>query len=81
MTALFTLDAVAGIVGARNNPDAKPVLMTEKDAVKCRHAADDRHWYVPVSAGFDAPDAQALLDVVVGRIDNRGGLSRGSTYE
>jgi len=61
--------------------DDRPVLMTKKDAVKCRAFAGERHWYVPVSAGFDAPDAQALLDVVVGRIDNRGGLSRGSTYE
>ena len=31
-------------------PDAAPVLMTEKDAVKCERFADARHWYVPVEA-------------------------------
>jgi len=60
--------------------DDRPVLMTEKDAVKCREFAGERHWYVPVSAGFDAPDAQALLDVVTAKIDNRG-ISLGSTNE
>jgi tetraacyldisaccharide 4'-kinase len=49
-------------------PDAKPVLMTEKDAVKCRHAADDRHWYVPVSACFEGGESTTLLDIVIGRI-------------
>jgi tetraacyldisaccharide 4'-kinase len=29
--------------------DEKPVLMTGKDAVKCRHLAGSNHWYVPVS--------------------------------
>lgn len=27
-----------------------PILMTEKDAVKCRAFADSAHWYVPVTA-------------------------------
>lgn len=30
--------------------DDLPVLMTEKDAVKCRRFADPRHWYVPIRA-------------------------------
>ncbi len=30
--------------------DSLPVLMTEKDAVKCQGFADERHWYVPVKA-------------------------------
>jgi len=30
--------------------DDKPVLMTEKDAVKCLGFAIDKHWYVPVKA-------------------------------
>ena len=34
--------------------DDLPVLMTEKDAVKCKDMADPRHWYVPVSAYFAA---------------------------
>lgn len=30
--------------------DGLPVLMTHKDAVKCRHLADERHWYLPLEA-------------------------------
>jgi tetraacyldisaccharide 4'-kinase len=30
--------------------DRYPVIMTEKDAVKCRSFADSRHWFVPVEA-------------------------------
>lgn len=29
--------------------DALPVIMTEKDAVKCRTIADQRHWYVAIT--------------------------------
>jgi tetraacyldisaccharide 4'-kinase len=53
-------------------PDSKPVLMTEKDAVKCRHAADERHWYVPVSAVFEGGESTTLLDIVTDRIAERG---------
>ena len=45
--------------------DRNPVLMTEKDAVKCAEVADDRHWYVPVDAQFGAADAAALVEVVL----------------
>jgi tetraacyldisaccharide 4'-kinase len=45
--------------------DDKPVLMTEKDAVKCADLADERHWYVPVDARFDAADEATLLGVVM----------------
>jgi tetraacyldisaccharide 4'-kinase len=41
--------------------DTLPVLMTEKDAVKCRSFAADRHWFLPVSAQFAAVDRQQLL--------------------
>ena len=34
-------------------PDEQPVVMTEKDAVKCRAFADGRHWYLPVDAEVD----------------------------
>ena len=41
--------------------DGLPVLMTEKDAVKCGRFAAETHWYVPVEAGFgDAARAQLL---------------------
>jgi tetraacyldisaccharide 4'-kinase len=52
-------------------PDEKPVLMTEKDAVKCRAAADARHWYVPVSAAFEAGEENALLGIVTDKIAAR----------
>ena len=40
--------------------DSLPVLMTEKDAVKCRRIAGDRHWYVPVRAELDESFALRL---------------------
>ena len=42
-------------------PDAV-VLMTEKDAVKCEKIADQRHWYVPVSAQLSPGFDNALMD-------------------
>ena len=33
--------------------DDLPVLMTEKDAVKCTQLATDRHWFVPIQAKLD----------------------------
>lgn len=41
--------------------DELPVLMTEKDAVKCRAIAGASHWYVPVEASLDEPGAAELL--------------------
>jgi tetraacyldisaccharide 4'-kinase len=41
--------------------DSRSVLMTEKDAVKCRPFARPGLWYVPVSAQFSGADAQDLL--------------------
>jgi tetraacyldisaccharide 4'-kinase len=48
--------------------DDLPVLMTEKDAVKCREFADRRLWYVPVEAGFAEADARALLGCVCDKL-------------
>jgi tetraacyldisaccharide 4'-kinase len=42
--------------------DGLPVLMTEKDAVKCRAFANPRLWYVPVTAHFAESDARELLE-------------------
>jgi tetraacyldisaccharide 4'-kinase len=41
--------------------DGLPLLMTEKDAVKCRAFAAANRWYLPVAASFTAADASALL--------------------
>lgn len=52
--------------------DGKPVLMTEKDAVKCANLADERHWYVPVDASFGGDDAAALWNIVMRSLGRRG---------
>jgi tetraacyldisaccharide 4'-kinase len=52
--------------------DALPVLMTEKDAVKCRAFADPRFWYVPVSVRFGERDEQALLEKVLRKLGVTG---------
>jgi len=54
--------------GDLNFGDTLPVLMTEKDAVKCAAFADDRHWYVPVTADFSENDARELIDLVLARV-------------
>ncbi|WP_394754168.1 tetraacyldisaccharide 4'-kinase [Crenothrix sp.] len=44
--------------------DDKPVLMTEKDAVKCTLFATHQHWYVPVNAVLTAEFAEQLLHLL-----------------
>jgi tetraacyldisaccharide 4'-kinase len=51
--------------------DARPVLMTEKDAVKCESLAGPQHWYVPVTASFAVPESDALLGIVTQAIRTR----------
>jgi tetraacyldisaccharide 4'-kinase len=52
-------------------PDERPVLMTEKDAVKCRRIAGPGHWYVPVAASFDGVESKVLLGIVTEAIQKR----------
>jgi tetraacyldisaccharide 4'-kinase len=47
---------------------AEAVLMTEKDAVKCRRFAGELHWELPVDAATDS----ALADLVLRRLRPRG---------
>ena len=51
--------------------DALPVLMTEKDAVKCARFAKRQHWYVPVDAAFSQEDAGQLLRLVMQAVETR----------
>lgn len=51
--------------------DAQPVLMTEKDAVKCRAFADARAWYVPVTARFSDAHSAELLEKIAGKLGRR----------
>lgn len=45
--------------------DAYPVLMTQKDAVKCTRFADARMWEVPVEPGFAPQVASRILAIVM----------------
>jgi tetraacyldisaccharide 4'-kinase len=47
------------------------VLMTEKDAVKCRDIAGPHHWYVPVNVAFAPGDAEKLRSIVAGAVERR----------
>ena len=58
--------------------DEKPVLMTEKDAVKCTAFAGEQHWYVPVTACFDGGESSVLLELILKRIVNRDQQSQGT---
>jgi tetraacyldisaccharide 4'-kinase len=51
--------------------DDLPVLMTEKDAVKCGEIAGPHHWYVPVGVVFDDGDCEALQSVVAQCMEKR----------
>ena len=44
--------------------DNKPVLMTEKDAVKCKAFAGKQHWYLPVKAVPEAAFSEQLLNLL-----------------
>jgi tetraacyldisaccharide 4'-kinase len=52
-------------------PDDLAVLMTEKDAVKCREITGPHHWYVPVSVAFAAGDGDKLRDIVLRSVASR----------
>lgn len=51
--------------------DDRLVLMTEKDAVRCRSVAPDNCWYVPVDIAFDEPGAAGWVDRMARDIDHR----------
>ena len=54
--------------GDLNFGDALPILMTEKDAVKCAAFADERCWFVPVTAEFAEHETRGLIDLVLARV-------------
>jgi tetraacyldisaccharide 4'-kinase len=48
--------------------DALPLLMTEKDAVKCRRFEAANRWFLPVEASFAEAEAAALMALIEARI-------------
>ncbi|NOR68707.1 MAG: tetraacyldisaccharide 4'-kinase, partial [Methylomarinum sp.] len=44
--------------------DDKPILMTEKDAVKCLAFASEKHWYLPIKAKPEQPFIDKLFTLI-----------------
>lgn len=57
--------------------DDLPVLMTEKDMVKCVHLGTERHWYVPLEVEFDAQDDERVIACVTASIQHVTGHGTG----
>ena len=51
--------------------DDLDILMTEKDAVKCRNFATDKYWYFPVEAQIDASFDNQLLNLLENTISRK----------
>lgn len=49
-----------------NFNDDFPIIMTEKDAVKCTHFADERYWYVPITVKIKQSFEKHLLNKLEG---------------
>ncbi|HIL93607.1 MAG TPA: tetraacyldisaccharide 4'-kinase [Cycloclasticus sp.] len=47
-----------------NFNDDRPVLMTEKDAVKCTAIVNEKHWYVPIKAQMTKKFGLTLLSLI-----------------
>lgn len=45
-------------------PDQHPILMTEKDAVKCKHFATHKHWVVALSVDLPQAFVDNLLQLI-----------------
>ena len=57
-------------------PAGTTVLMTEKDAVKCRSFAGPAWWFVELEVGFERAAARELLAVIL----ERTGLTRAGVH-
>lgn len=51
--------------------DGRDVLLTEKDAVRCREIAPNNCWYVPVEVAFDAGGTTEWVDTMWRDIEGR----------
>jgi len=52
--------------------DDHPILMTSKDAVKCRSFADSRMWELPVAARVEPDAGRAIVEHVMALLRSRG---------
>jgi len=69
-------DHAALQVGTLPFPAGTTVLMTEKDAVKCRAFAGPAWWFVELEVGFERAAAQELLAAIL----ERTGLTRAGVH-
>ncbi|AQS36808.1 lipid-A-disaccharide kinase [Shewanella psychrophila] len=67
----FTLDALIQVAGEH------PILMTEKDAVKCRDFAKDNWWYLAVDAKLPTRFESDIMDKIHGSMKKKQGKSDG----
>ncbi|MGR8931115.1 MAG: tetraacyldisaccharide 4'-kinase [Gammaproteobacteria bacterium] len=51
-----------------NFKDGKPVILTEKDAVKCGGFARSHYWYLPIDAELPETFSDQLLTLIKGKI-------------
>lgn len=58
--------------------DELPVFMTEKDAVKCRHLADHRHWFIRVDLQLSDADAASMATMIDESVQRFRGANRPS---
>lgn len=49
-----------------------PLLMTEKDAVKCITIANENTWYLPINAHFEQNQGEQLIELIMTRSKNYG---------
>ena len=54
--------------------DHQPIIMTEKDAVKCQHLKLANAWYLPVTATFSDGPEQDLATTVINKLKAKGWL-------
>lgn len=80
----FQVDDISFPVVTTDAQSPMPVLMTEKDAVKCLAFAGIEHWYVPVKAvpeaGFSA-QLLSLLSEKIGRLNHRHSSLKKKSHE
>jgi tetraacyldisaccharide 4'-kinase len=62
------------VAGDIHWPDALPVIMTAKDAVKCLSLAGARHWYLPVAAMFPRAEEDWLTERILALATMEGPL-------
>ena len=55
--------------------DQLPVMMTEKDAVKCLGFAQTHHWYVPVRAELDMVCQEKMLSLLERILDGASSVT------